>query len=100
VRAVQAVRPIAEMAVFSTNPERRAAFARTFAAELGVPCRAVESARDAVRDATIIIGATRTRDRKPVLEGAWLAPGMLTVSIGATLPEQREIDVAAVAQAD
>ena len=99
-RAVQAVRPVAAMTVFSTNPERRAAFARTFADEHGVPCRAVENAREAVRGASIIVGATRTRDRKPVLEGAWLEPGMLTVSIGATLPEQREIDVAAVAQAD
>jgi ornithine cyclodeaminase/alanine dehydrogenase len=48
----------------------------------------------------VVIGATRTLDGKPVFEGAWLRPGMLLASIGATLPEHIEIDVAAIERSD
>ena len=99
-RAIAAVRPIEGMAVYSPNPERRELFARTFAAELGVPVRAVGSARAAVEGASLVVGASRTLDGKPVLEGAWLEPGMLVASIGATLPEHIEIDVPSIERAE
>jgi ornithine cyclodeaminase/alanine dehydrogenase len=99
-RAVAAVRPIAEMRVFSPNTDHREAFARRFTEELGVSCHAVGSAREAVAGSTLIVGTTRPTDGKPVLEGAWLAPGMLVASIGATLPEHREIDNATIERCD
>jgi len=68
--------------------------------ELGVPCRAVATARAAVEGASIIVGATRATDGKPPLEGAWLEPGVLVASIGATLPEHIEIDGAAISRAE
>jgi ornithine cyclodeaminase/alanine dehydrogenase len=99
-RAMAAIRPISEMRVFSPTQQRRETFVREFTAETGIPCRAVASARDAVEGATIIVGATRTLDGKPVLEGAWLKPGILVASIGATLPEHREIDSATIERCD
>ena len=47
-----------------------------------------------------MICAARSRDETPTLLGRWLRPGMTVVSIGSTLPEQREIDSEAVARAD
>ena len=44
-------------------------------------------------------GAARSRDESPVLEGAWLPAGATVVSLGATLPEQREVDEATLARA-
>ena len=99
-RALPAVRPIAEMRVFSPTQERREAFARNFTHETGIPCRAVASAREAVEGSTVIVGATRTTNGQPVLEGAWLKSGMLVASIGATLPEHREIDSATIERSD
>lgn len=99
-RAIAAVRPIESLAVYSPTPARREAFARLFADELGVPCRAAASARQAIEGASIVVGATRTLDGKPALEGAWLEPGMLVASIGATLPEHFEIDGAAIERAE
>jgi alanine dehydrogenase len=99
-RAMAAVRPLREIRVFSPNPARREAFARDLAEETGIPCHAAASARDAVSGATIVVGATRTLDGKPVFEGAWLTPDMLVASIGATLPEHREIDSATIARCD
>lgn len=99
-RAVAAVRPLREMRVFSPTPERRLAFARRFGQELGIPCHAAASAQEAVAGATIVVGATRTLDGKPVFLGDWLKPGMLVASIGATLPEHIEIDTIAIARSD
>jgi ornithine cyclodeaminase/alanine dehydrogenase len=99
-RALAAVRPLREMRIYSPNAEHREAFAWRFTAELGFPCTAAASAKTAVEGASIVVAATRTRDDKPVFEGAWLRPGMLVASIGATLPEHLEVDVAAIERAD
>ncbi|HEY3920226.1 MAG TPA: ornithine cyclodeaminase family protein [Stellaceae bacterium] len=99
-RAVAAVRPLRELRVFSPNLERRLAFARHFTQELGIPCHAAASAREAAADATLVVGATRTLDGKPVFHGDWLTPRMLVASIGATLPEHIEIDSATIERCD
>jgi ornithine cyclodeaminase/alanine dehydrogenase len=99
-RAVAAVRPIKEMRVFSPTEKNREAFAQRFTAELGVPVKAVGAAKDAVAGATLVVGASRTLDGKPVFAGAWLTPEMLVASIGATLPEHIEIDTAAIERSD
>jgi len=99
-RAVAAVRPIKEMRVFSPTAKNREAFAQNFTQELGVPVKAVASAKDAVTGATLVVGASRTLDGKPVFEGAWLTPEMFVASIGATLPEHIEIDTAAIERSD
>jgi alanine dehydrogenase len=100
VRAIAAVRPLQSLQVFSPNAERRLAFARLFAGELGIPCHATASAQEAVDGATIVVGATRTVDGKPPFEGKWLKPDMLIASIGATLPEHREVDSATIERCD
>ncbi len=99
VRAIAALRPIEALRVFSPSAANRDAFAKEFAAELEIDAVAVDTPRAAVEGATMVVGATRSRDGKAVLEGAWLDPQTLVVSIGATLPEQREIDTAAIEQA-
>jgi ornithine cyclodeaminase/alanine dehydrogenase len=96
VRAIAAVRPISSLNVFSPTPARREAFADTFGRELGVPCTAVDSARAAVDSASLVLAAARSFDETPILLGEWLEPGMTVVSIGSTLPEQREIDTRTV----
>lgn len=98
VRALSAVRKIGELRVFSRSPENREAFARLFADELGVACRATDSARQAVQGAGIVLTATNAN--RPAFEGAWMQRGVLLVSVGATLPEHWEIDVEAVRRCD
>ena len=39
-------------------------------------------------------------ERCPILYGSWLAPHSTVVSIGSTVPEQREIDASVVVRAD
>ncbi|MFT0174020.1 ornithine cyclodeaminase family protein [Paraburkholderia mimosarum] len=99
-RAIASVRELAEVIVFSPTPERRCAFADAVSRDLGVSARGVASAREAVEAADLVLAAARSRDEQPILFGDWLAPGATVVSIGSTIPEQREIDVSVVARSD
>ncbi len=99
-RAIAAVRSISALKVFSPTPARREAFADAFGHEFKVHSVAVESARAAVDGASIVLAAARSFDESPILMGEWLEPGMTVVSIGSTLPEQREIDARTVEVCD
>lgn len=100
VRAFASVRELTEIRVFSPTPERRAAFAAAVTRDLGVPVQAVASVREAVEGADLVLTAARSRDEQPILFGNWLKPGATVVSIGSTIPEQREIDVSVVERSD
>jgi len=98
--AIATVRKLKSVVVFSPTRANREAFAARHGAELGIPCRAADSARAAVEGADLVIAAARSHDETPILHGAWLTPGMMVVSIGSTVPEQREVDPEVAARAD
>ncbi len=100
VRALAAVRTLRSVRLFSPNPANRERAAQTLERELRVPCAAVASAAHAVAGADIVVAAARSRDETPILDGAWLAPGVLLVSVGSTVPEQRELDVRSIEVCD
>lgn len=86
--ALRAVRPVAEIRVWSRNPENVARCAHDVN---GVACAGAE---EAVRGADIV--CTVTSASAPVLEGAWLKPGAFVAAIGAPRPTWRELDDAAM----
>ena len=91
VRALQAVR------VYSPTPASRERFAAGLRPALDIT--AVDGPESAVRDADVVLCAARSRDESPVLRGAWLPAGATVVSLGSTLPEQREVDEDTMARA-
>jgi alanine dehydrogenase len=99
VAAAAGIRDIAELVVFSPTDANRRRFAEEAASTLDLPARAAASAEDAVRDADLVLAAARSRDESPTVRGAWLRPDATVVSIGSTLPEQRELDVEAIRRA-
>ena len=99
-RAFAAIRQFDEIAVFSPTPAKREALAAQLGEELGVRCIAADDAQAAVAGAGVVLAAARSHGEKPILFGDWIAPGAVTVSIGSTVPSQREIDVSVVAQSD
>lgn len=99
-RAFAAVRDLSEVVVFSPNPVNREAFAQAVTRDLGIPARAAASPREAVDGATIALAAARSHDEQPILFADWLLPEATVVSIGSTIPQQRESDVSIVARAD
>ena len=91
LRALASLRHLSDVKVFSPRAASRQAFADELA-DLGVAITAAETAQDAVRGADLVICAARSRDETPTIDGSWLEPGMTVISIGSTLPEQRELD--------
>lgn len=98
--AIASICPPSQVVVFSPSPENRAAFAEEFARRLHVPCRAVDSAAAVVAGCDLLVAAARSRDETPIFRGADLRDGMIIISIGSTLPEQREIDPETIARCD
>jgi len=97
LEAICAVRKIESIRAFGRDPERRAAFCKEMSARLAVPVEAAASAEEAVRGADIVVAATTAQ--RPVVHGAWLAPGAHVNAIGANFPQKRELDDEAVARA-
>jgi len=99
VRALAAVREVKAVHVYSPRAESRARFVDELS-DLGCPMSAADSAEVAAAEAQLVVCAARSRDETPTLRGAWLRPGATVVSIGSTLPEQREVDPEVLARAD
>jgi alanine dehydrogenase len=100
VRAIARVRPITALRVYSPTAARREEFAARMERELKITATAAASADAAVEGSDIVVAAARSHGEKPILFGRQLRPGMLVVSIGSTLPEQREIDPSVVDACD
>ncbi|MGV9247337.1 ornithine cyclodeaminase family protein [Streptomyces sp. NPDC003710] len=88
-RAVARVRPLRSVRVWSRTPDRRERAARVLADELGVPVRAVVTAREAVTGLPMV--AVCTLSRSPVLHADWLTPGCTVVSVGSFEPTRSEV---------
>jgi alanine dehydrogenase len=100
IRAVARVRKLRAVKVFSPTQANREAFAARVEQDLGIACQAVGAAEEAVAGCDIVIAAARSRNEEPILFGRMLKPGQTVVSVGSTLPEQREIDPSVVETCD
>lgn len=99
-RAFASIRALTELSVFSPTPARREAFADGMGRDLSIRAQASASAQEAVQGADVVLAAARSRGEQPILYADWLEPGAVVVSVGSTVPEQREIDVSVVSRSD
>jgi len=83
VEALRLVRQFQEIRVWSPTKEHSEQFAK----EIG---GIAVSAKDAVRDADVIV--TATNSKTAILKGAWLKPGCHVNAVGACRPDWRELD--------
>jgi ornithine cyclodeaminase/alanine dehydrogenase len=99
VRALHSLGRIGEIRIYSPTPSSREKFAAEMGAETGLPIHAVPSADAAVAGSDLVLCAARSRDESPIIRGDALGPNTVVVSVGSTLPEQREIDVETIGRA-
>jgi ornithine cyclodeaminase/alanine dehydrogenase len=97
--ALAHARQIATATIFSPTAENRERTAEALRNSLRLPVQAMNAPERALAGADVVICAARARNETPVLQGEWLEPGMTIVSIGSTLPEQREVDVEVIRRA-
>ncbi|EJZ17928.1 ornithine cyclodeaminase family protein [Rhizobium sp. Pop5] len=101
--AAAAVRKLNLVRVYSRSEENRVAFAEEMQRTLGLAVEPAGSARDAVRDADIVISATTSRT--PVIHAADLKPGVHINTVGPKTRDGHELgldiaDAAAVIATD
>jgi alanine dehydrogenase len=92
--AVRCVRDIRRVRVWSRSGDRAKDFVARARERFDMEIVTMGTAREAVEGADVI--CTITAARTPVLEGAWLAPGVHVNAVGASLPTARELDTAAL----
>ena len=88
--AMQYVRSLESVAVFARNGERLGTFCERMRCETGLDIRGAASARAALEDADIVV--TATTSPTPVIEAAWLAPGMHVNAVGANAANRQELE--------
>lgn len=71
-----------EIRVYSRRAESRKSFAARLSADLGKRVRVAESWEDCVRQADIVVEASRLPSPQPLLKTEWIKPGALVVPYG------------------
>ena len=71
-----------EIRVHSKRAASQEAFAARLSLDLGRPVRAVDSWEDCIRDADIVVEATRLTEPQPLLKTEWIKAGSLVIPYG------------------
>lgn len=95
--AMQAVRELEEVRVYSRQPEARTKFAAKMRTRVSARVVAADDPRSAVEDADII--CTATTSSTPVFPGDAVSPGTHVNAVGAFKPQMRELDAGFVSRA-
>jgi len=96
-RAIAAATDVEGFRIYSRS-DSRISCAQDLDAELGIPAEPVDSAREAVAGADVVV--TTTPSTLPVLDADDLERGTLVVGIGAYNPETRELPPGVFERAD
>lgn len=95
--AMQAVRSLRRVRVWSRSGDNAERFALEQAASVGLAIEVCASVEAAVRGADLI--CTTTYAKEPLLRSDWLAAGAHVNAVGACVPDARELDTASVRRA-
>jgi ornithine cyclodeaminase/alanine dehydrogenase-like protein (mu-crystallin family) len=97
-KAVASVRRLESIRAFGRDRDRLRRFCRDTETACGVRVVSCASAEEAARGTDIIV--TATSSARPVLQGAWIAPGAHINAVGSNRAERRELDDAAVGRSE
>lgn len=98
LQALMLVRPIERALIWGRDGAKAERCAQELSARLGIPVEAASSNEALCRQADIVV--TTTPSRSPILEAAWLRPGMHVTAMGADADEKNEVEPAALARVD
>lgn len=96
LEAMECVRPLRRVRVWSRHPERAREFAAWARRTRNRPVEPMDTVPQAVQGADLI--CTVTASSAPVLEGRWIAPGAHCNLVGSSVATTREIDSAGMAR--
>jgi ornithine cyclodeaminase len=82
VRLLDSLFNFDEIRVHSRRPESQQAFGERLSRDLGKPVKVVNDWESCVRDADIVVEASRLPEPTPMLKTAWIKPGALVIPYG------------------
>ncbi len=82
VRLLDSLFDFDEIRVHSRRPESQQAFGERLSRDLGKPVKVVDDWESCVRDADIVVEASRLPEPTPLLKTAWIKPGALVMPYG------------------
>jgi alanine dehydrogenase len=97
IRALTQIRKISEIKIYDIFEASARQLQEALEKEIGVKIDVVQSAREAVLDADLLV--TVTTAKEPIVKADWLKPGMHINAVGSHRPDLREIDGATLAAA-
>ena len=98
VRALRLVRDFEQVLVSGRDAGRTRAYAAEMSEALALPVRGDDTGGSLVRVSDVVI--TTTPARVPIVEAAWLHPGMHITAMGSDLPGKQELDPEILRRAD
>ena len=98
IEAINLVRPLKQVRVYSRNAERRANLSREMSERLGVEVTPASSPEEALDGADIV--TTATTSMNPLFSGELIKPGTHVNAVGANALIRREIDEELVRKAN
>jgi ornithine cyclodeaminase len=82
---------LAEVRVHSRRPDSRTQFAHRLSEDLDAPVRAVDTWEECLRDADVMVEASRLTAPEPLLATAWVTPGALVIPYGTVSAVELEL---------
>lgn len=98
LEALTLVRPITHARIWARDTAKAQQAARELTDKLGIAVSGVSDAKEAIRDADIIV--TTTPSTEPILQSTWLQPGQHITAMGSDAEHKNELDPAMIANAD
>ncbi len=98
VAALKLVRGFRLLLVRGRSPERLERYIAEMSAELGVEVREAEGPEELVRESQVVV--TTTAAQAPIVEAAWLHPGLHLTAMGSDTPAKQELEADVLARAD
>lgn len=90
LQALTLVRPIKEARIWARDYMKAGQTAKELTETLAIPVKAIADAREACRDADIIV--TTTPSETPLLQADWLKPGQHVTAMGSDAEHKNELD--------
>jgi len=94
VPAIQQVRDITRVIVYSRDKGRREAFARQISRDCEVETQSTDSPEEVVKESDVLVNATTSHT--PLFKGELVKNGTHVNAIGASEPDSREVDTSLV----
>jgi len=90
LQALTLVRPIKEARIWARDHLKAERMAKDLTEVLGIPVKGINDAREACRDADIIV--TTTPSETPLIKADWLEPGQHVTAMGSDAEHKNELD--------